>query len=370
MSTIRGIAALVVAFVHAFQIFCLPYFGLYGFPHLFTSFLASYAVIFFFVVSGFMIFISIENHTDDSGRFNVPSFFKARFLRIYPPLALSLLLGVVIYYAMVFFNVHGVDSYRLGGELFVSREKIQIEWSRFPSTFFLLYNVVPFSAPPLSINGPLWTLSYEWWFYLFAMFAVSARRGKSVKYAYLPLLFIILIFAVSPGGYLLRVLLLIWLAGFFLGYLYTRDWLLHRLCPRFALGFMLLCIAGMALAGREKTVVYFIEPLQRHGNTGHLIMMFTAFIITAILGLLIRRQVNPKILLSTADYSYTLYVVHFPLQLLVFGLLHQSLHGLSWWVSLIVGFLVTLVITQIAAQLARVVENKALLNSAMQRLVR
>ena len=75
MDVLRGASALIVAFAHSFQIFVLPYFGLYGFPHLFTSWLATYAVVTFFIVSGFMIRLSVSNHSDENG-FNIIKFFK------------------------------------------------------------------------------------------------------------------------------------------------------------------------------------------------------------------------------------------------------------------------------------------------------
>jgi peptidoglycan/LPS O-acetylase OafA/YrhL len=370
MASIRGIAALVVVLTHAFQIFCLPYFGLYGFPHLFTSFLAAYAVVFFFIVSGFMIFISVENHTQADAKFNLAAFFKARFLRIYPPLVLSLVLVVAIYYLMVFFGIHGAESFRLSGDLFVSRERVGLEWDRMLPTLLLLYNIVPDVTPPLSLNGPLWTLSYEWWFYLFIMFAVNARRNKTILAGYLPLILVMVLFRYAPSGYLCRVLLMIWLGGFFLGYLYSKGMLFHARFPWIALIFSIACLGAMGLAGGKDTIAYFIEPLQRYGNAAHLQVMFPAFILTAMLGLLIRLGINPKVLLSSADYSYTLYVIHFPLQILAFGLLHPSLHSWSWGISFVAGIVVTVVIIQIASRLAKMVENKVLLKSVMQRLIR
>lgn len=69
MDTMRGAASLVVAAVHAFQVFVLPYFGLGTLAHLSTSLMATYAVLVFFVVSGFMFSISVAGHSR-SGAFN------------------------------------------------------------------------------------------------------------------------------------------------------------------------------------------------------------------------------------------------------------------------------------------------------------
>ena len=183
MNTLRGVSALIVAFVHAFQIFCLPMIGLYTFPHLFTSCLATYSVVIFFIVSGFMIYASVQNHSDERG-FDAGSFFKARLLRIYPPLLASVGLCVLIFYLVNVFKIHGHDSFRLGDELFVSRENMALEYDRLFSTFFLMYNIFPGSQPAISMNGPLWTLSYEWWFYLFIMTWIQACSTPKISCRY------------------------------------------------------------------------------------------------------------------------------------------------------------------------------------------
>lgn len=110
MSSIRGIAALIVAAVHTFQVFTLPYFGLYGPAHLTTSFLATYAVIAFFIVSGFMIYLSISRHKDDCGLFDMKSFFLARAFRIYPPLLASVIIYISAKLAKVIENRNLISS--------------------------------------------------------------------------------------------------------------------------------------------------------------------------------------------------------------------------------------------------------------------
>ena len=107
-----GGSALVVAYVHGFQVFCLLYFGLYGFPHLASSWMACYAVIVFFIVSGFMIAVSVRRHTNANG-FWAAAFFRARALRIYPPLLVSVLLCLLIYAVMLGFGIHGIETFRL-----------------------------------------------------------------------------------------------------------------------------------------------------------------------------------------------------------------------------------------------------------------
>lgn len=367
MDVLRGVSALIVAFVHSVQIFCLPYFGLYGFPHLFTSWLATYAVVTFFIVSGFMICLSVSNHSDNSG-FNVKKFFRARFLRIYPPLLASLLICFSIFLLMNYFEMHGSESFRLGGELFVSREKVQIEWERLVSTLLLISSIVPGSTPTLSINGPLWTLSYEWWFYMFTMFAVHAVVNKSAPFRYLPVILIMAVFILAPAGQLLWAFLLIWGSGYLLANLYKSGKLLERRFFFILLLSAVVCVLGIISVGQEKTLIYLAEPLQRYGNPGHKTMMFVGLILTIMIAFMIRRKVQVKAFSKTARYSYTIYLIHFPIQLLAFGLLHRHLVDKHWGVSFVAGIIVTLLAVVVASQLAWVVENRGLINQMLNRL--
>ncbi len=365
MSSIRGIAAIVVAAVHAFQVFVLPYFGLYGVAHLATSFLATYAVIAFFIVSGFMIHLSVTNHRDADGKFDTASYFSARLLRIYPPLLTAVGISLVVYLVMTGLEMHGSKTFRLGGELFVSRERVEFEWDRLPATLLLVYNVFPGATQPLSIDGPLWTLSFEWWFYMFVMFAAGVSSRRPVLFGYLPLACLLLVFHKQPSGVLFWALFFVWMSGFLLGHLYRKDALSSRWFFPVAALTVFFCIAGIVLAGGTRTIDYIVEPLQRLGNRAHVVMMFMAFLLTLALATVIRRGARVRFLVDTADFSYTLYLIHYPLLLFAFGLLHPLLHGFGWVVSTFAAMLVTLLILPVAARLAAVVENRDLIASKL-----
>lgn len=364
MDSLRGVSALIVAFAHAFQIFCLPYFGLYGFPHLFTSALATYAVVVFFIVSGFMIFLSVENHSDKFG-FKVLEFFKARLIRIYPPLILSLVICIAVYQIMTRFNINGAESFRLGGELYLAREKVSFEWGSFISTLLLIYNIIPNAPPALLINGPLWTLSYEWWFYLLTMFIVNAISNKKIV-CWLPVIIIAIFFFLA--GSLLWKLLLIWCSGYFLGYLYKSKKLYRKTFDRIIYLSIVLCIICIFLIGKSNTFLCLAEPLQRYGKDGATIMMFVGLILTAIIGLVISQQINLNFLRKTARYSYTLYLIHFPIFLIMFGLLHEYLIHYSWKLSLLVGIFSTLIAIAVAYKFSLLVENRQLMDKYLKRL--
>src|SRR5579863_1078729 len=129
MDALRGGSAMIVACVHAFQVFALPYFGVGSTSHVLTSLLATRAVTMFFIVSGFMISISVQRHRNADGSFQSANFAEARLIRIYPPLMAAIVLTILIYLAIHFLDLHGSESFRLGGEKFVARERAILEWS-------------------------------------------------------------------------------------------------------------------------------------------------------------------------------------------------------------------------------------------------
>jgi peptidoglycan/LPS O-acetylase OafA/YrhL len=357
MSSIRGSAALIVAAIHAFQVFVLPHFGLYGVAHLLTSWVATYAVVSFFIVSGFMIFQSISRHKIADGNFNLIGFLLVRFFRIYPPLIAAVLLSLVVYWLIKSLDLHGATSFRLGGELFLSRERVEFEWDRLLPTLLLLYNVVPSMPPPLSINGPLWTLAYEWWFYLFAGLssALLSRRSLIRWFLFCGLL---ILFFMQPSGILFWVFLMVWYAGFFLGYVHSRNLLSSPKFWLIAALTVILCSLCIFFTGKGAPLKYFLEPLQRLGSRAHVTMMFVSFIMTVALAALIRMNYSGRLFVKAASYSYTLYLIHFPLLLLAFSVLHPLVYAAGWGFSSIAGLLSFLVIVFFAKQLAKYVENR------------
>lgn len=367
MAAIRGGAALVVAAVHAFQVFLLPYFGLWGFAHLATSFMATYAVMAFFVVSGFMIFLSTDRHRDADKNFRLADFLSARVLRIYPPLIASIILSYAVYAFITSLNLHGASSYRLDGDLFVSRERVDFEWDRLASTVFLLFNVVPKASPPLSINGPLWSLAYEWWFYLFA--AATLGLNSRVTFGRILLFSLILIMFLS-GGFLLWMLFIIWHGGFLLGYLYKRGALQASRFRLSCVSGVLVCLLGIVSVNGVETLQVLVEPLQRLGNKAHITMMFVSLIMTIGIAVALKMNITGRWFIGASNYSFTLYLIHFPLLLLAFSLLHPILHDQSLITSAVAGFFVLVIIILLSVKLANVLEDRARIAGWLKRFNR
>jgi peptidoglycan/LPS O-acetylase OafA/YrhL len=362
MDAIRGVSAMVVGCVHAFQVFVLPYFGMGSQSQILTSLLATYAVNMFFIVSGFMICLSTLRHRNLDGSFRAADFATARILRIYPPLIMAIVVTLAVYGVIHSFGLHGSETYRLGGENFVARERATIEWSALPSTLLLFYGAVPFAPPPLNMDGPLWTLSYEWWFYVLAFLTARLWNGWSFS-TVLPLVALALMLSVGRNSLFLWFLL-IWQGGFFLGWAYVNGKLQSNKYWPIVVALALISIGAMFLLGGKHLSSDLLNPLG--ASSAQKIMVAASMLITLVISATIRggscsSYRMPRSICRLSGFSFTFYVMHYPLLLLSFSLLHPLLHASSWSASLLASVAVLVPIAYLSSRIALVVENRRLL---------
>jgi len=151
LEAVRGFAALYVVLFHT-----LPQKILIGGINIGLLFrFGPEAVIVFFALSGFVIQYTYERSKDKSFRY----YFVRRFIRLYIPLLFIFLLGYIL------------KCYEAG-------QLASPEWKTLMGNLFMLQDVI--SQKPNVItgaymgNGVLWSLSYEWWFYM--LFFVLRRK--------------------------------------------------------------------------------------------------------------------------------------------------------------------------------------------------
>jgi len=160
LEAVRGFAALYVVFFHI-----LPQkIELWGVNIGYLFRFGPEAVIVFFVLSGFVIKFTYEKSKDKSFGY----YFIRRFIRLYIPLFLIFIMA----YAIKCYSVGtwaNPDLKILVGNLFMLQDVI----SQKP-------NVI---VPSYMGNGVLWSLSYEWWFYmLFFVLVTHVAKEKLNKF--------------------------------------------------------------------------------------------------------------------------------------------------------------------------------------------
>jgi len=168
------------------------------------------AVILFFLVSGFVINYSFHYSKDKSFK----TYFFKRFLRIYIPLCIVFVMGFI------------TDSYNNGSWVDVPLKDVVMN--------LLMLQDWPADKPgvivkPLFENYPLWSLMFEWWFY---MLYYPVARLIVCRYNQCSLMFIIamissVIYLFYPT-FLPRLLTYscIWWVGVYLSNLYIDGKLL------------------------------------------------------------------------------------------------------------------------------------------------
>lgn len=117
------------------------------------------AVIVFFALSGFVIKYTYEKSKDKSFKY----YFIRRFIRLYIPLLFIFLLGYLL-------------------KCYADGKLASPDWTTLIGNLFMLQDVI--SQKPNVVtgaymgNGVLWSLSYEWWFY---MLFFALRKNIAVE---------------------------------------------------------------------------------------------------------------------------------------------------------------------------------------------
>lgn len=358
---LRGGASLVVAFAHAWQVFLLPYTG-QSFGMRLAGGLATWSVSVFFLLSGLLIGNSIARQVR-SGRFSLSHYAQDRALRIYPPLIFSVVLTIGCVLIIQWFDLYGADSYVLPGDLGQARKSAVLEWWAVLPTLTTTYQVIP-SFNYLTFNGPLWSLSFEVWLYALAgllTFAVLTGEGW-IAVAIVAAMMFVFSSAKYPPVWAVSA---VWAMGF------AYSTVSKRAKDVFVAGKWLLAIVAGAfclLLANVDLFQFWVSPYI--GFRQHLFyVLFSAIVFCGMTALLARDDLEEhpvcKFLAWNADFSYTLYLIHFPLFLLCLSFFRPSLvnWGLAGMVPLAALSFIFAVLMSWAV--AMVVEDRAM----MKRLV-
>ncbi|MBS0341883.1 MAG: acyltransferase [Proteobacteria bacterium] len=222
LEALRGLAALYVVFHHA--VLSDQALANSGIGYLFRF--GQEAVILFFLLSGFVINYSFKSAEDKSFR----SYFLKRSARIYIPLLLVMGLGWAL------------ECIRAGELVDPNLRTLVLNLLMLQDVAGLKPNVI---VEPYMNNAPLWSLSYEWWFYMLyfpLQKYLGSDRGRDILVACAAAV-AALVYFFHPV-FLPRVLmyLSIWWLGVALSNAYLRDKALrlsHLLVPLASL--VLIC---------------------------------------------------------------------------------------------------------------------------------
>lgn len=268
------------------------------------------AVMVFFVLSGFFIHKSLVR-TCTAG--HPRDFVVARVNRILPPFLLAIALTVALW-ALAPWAFVGGDRH-LNSPF---RSEYSLDGLVVTATF-----LNGFAGRTLSANGPLWSLSYEVWYYILA-FLISQATGRG---GWLFAVAFAVVLAVLTGCDL-RFFALgsVWVLGFFVSVLHSNGRLpALSHWPFSALPSAMMLWLSLRIPGTTKEEVFYAFDIA-------LGVWFAIYLAQVI-------QRDPRAFApSTATFSYTLYVTHFPLLLFFYG------SGVPVWVALPVALFLAIVV--------------------------
>lgn len=358
----RGLSAFIVFVTHCWQILLTPVIG-NTFISVFLSCASRYSVLVFFLLSGYLISLSINYIIKKNGYFSVSEYLIHRISRIYPPLIFSIILCCLFYVVIIGIHLNGATEYTLSFDKGpVTRSVFDVTLREIYGTVLQMYAINKTSY--LSVNGPLWSLSYEVVFYyvIAAILYMKIRivAGKSaIKKTWLYIAVLLASGYVVINNYNLWVLFYfaIWLYGF------TVHANLGRLGKRYykysSWIFLLLTLLLYLLYGWSP--VSNVESLPNA-----LAQIPFSFLIFNIMS----RSTYFRLPLfgffrRASNYSYTLYICHFPILLFLFSLIHplRPINSLLYYSLVVVCSLSTMYSCKI---FANYLENKNFFRSVLK----
>lgn len=245
------------------------------------------AVVIFFLVSGFLIPMSVEVKLKQ-GNYRFIDYLRSRFTRIYAVFLPALFLVVIL------------DSIalKLHPETYYYFKAFNVK-TFFTNLFMLQY----FPSVPFGSGRSFWSLPLWWWTYLsFGALVLAKNRWLTVLFLAIPVYS--LFFGRGQG------LVLVWLMGALIYYGLSRNWfsrLSHNLFLILAFILMLLAVIRVNSTLREYEIIF---ELLLSGSIGFLLHYLQAIKIK-IAGKL------TTVIRFFANYSLTLYLTHLTISVFI-----------------------------------------------------
>lgn len=313
LDALRGLAALAVVAFHYTTFYQQEVGHVQPLPFGFPA--GNYGVHLFFLISGFVIFMTLERTRA------ARDFLVSRFSRLYPAYWVAILATAAVVYTL------GMPQQRIPtGDVIADATMLQ--------------EILGFEH----LDGSYWTLQVELFFYAQMLLWFVLGQLKHIRWIILAWL----VLAVAYGetvqhhlhfSYTVRELLILRHIPFFaLGILFYRVWSQPRIDWR-DLGLMALALGAIALV---QAPVYFAAAVVCSG-------IFTLFVAGRL------RWLRAPLFAFLGAISYSLYLLH---QAIGFALIHQmETHGVPPLVAVVT---TSAVVIALAWTLTRLVEQPAM----------
>ncbi|HGH4619200.1 TPA: acyltransferase family protein [Enterobacter cloacae] len=337
--SLRGIAAIAVALAHVFQFFLARYHPEY---YRYVGLIAQASVMVFFVMSGYLIGASIQNNISKNGGFSMHSYAVSRFRRIFPPLILSLVIVLLMSFLAPYFFESGLQKFSTTTDEFIKGRGIFYWPSQILSVITFTNGILPQGTP---FNTPLWSLPFEAWYYVLAALLFT-------KKPFYILMAFMLAYAISGANIKFLIFGAVWFAG---------------------LGLSLIDVKGnthtvTAVVLTAVTSWFAFNHGAQFIVNGGDYTMFNMWFGLAFASLtylfILCMNVRINIIPSSSKYSYTLYIIHYPIIMFMIGVFESRVLG-GFYSSLPVAICAIVIFMALAYKASKYVENPDLIKRFM-----
>jgi peptidoglycan/LPS O-acetylase OafA/YrhL len=311
----RAFSALIVAFGHSRALMILPSSKFSNLSYLdkFIYFLAGFgpqAVIVFFVLSGFFITRSIVSSFNRND-FKFRDYFIARLVRLSVVAIPALVLTAILdYIGLTYFDTSLVYSNAI--EVL---SNVDFKGNFTPEIFIgNVFYLQTLYVPTFGSNGPLWSIAYEWWFYVLAplvffIFIKEFRIKKGYNIIFLIIALVVITVFIIIGNKSILLLFILWLLGSF------AFWIPNKL-EKYKIGYfhlLISCSAFFVCATLSRLRVIDLKMAD--------FLIGISFTYIVIVMQFIKFNFFPKSIEFLSKISFSLYAFHFPIIALVSSIL-------------------------------------------------
>lgn len=284
----RGAAAIVVLLTHIAQAFIWRFYGATSWMDMAGGWAARFAVLAFFLLSGRLIVGSIISNVKRTGHFDAVDYFLNRIARIYPPFLLAVVLAIAVVAVIQLFELPGSNGSPLGS----------LRATGLSFTFDEVLKSLALYGGLTTIDGPLWTLYIEVKLYIAAGGLALLIFGRG---------------ALTKAGGASLIAFAIWT-----GVDHYRFWFFVVIWCFGAITNLPAAKSTASFLGIALVAIFFCQvtrgyPSYIDGSMGTLVQSTGCAVIAYALLVRDWSEVRfPYWLVKTGDFSYTLYVIHFP----------------------------------------------------------
>jgi peptidoglycan/LPS O-acetylase OafA/YrhL len=323
LDLLRALAANLVLFGHAADVF--------GVENHVPAGLIGVSV--FFILSGFLILQSSLARIQRDGPFFVP-YMIDRFARIFTAYVPALIL-VALVNATVDLGHWGQEGISTGPTAFIGNLLLLQDYPLFQAVHRLVgdwHHIRSYNSAE-----PFWTIPIEFWIYVafglgFFGLIVRERIGMVLPVILGLVALPVVIWNAAAGGG--NGLSLVWLVGAATAYVWAGAW--HRSAHKLQIGSVVVLAAGVCLVGRGLKFGWNFQDLG--------IVLCEALIIVGGLSVMDGIRVLPRSLRDActflASYSYSLYLVHNTVLVVVQHSLARAIGSAAFGLALVAAHLV------------------------------